>query len=745
MKNLAKLSFLFLILSLFYSCSNHQNSNNNFAIIYEDDSKIEIIEKAANISPSQAQYDWQKLETTAFLHFSINTFSDNEWGSGDESPKLFNPSELDAKQWVDVCKKADLKMIIITAKHHDGFCLWPSEFTEFSMKNSPYKNGNGDIVKELSEACKDAGIKFGVYLSPWDRHEKTYGTPQYNDFFLKQLSELLSNYGKIDEVWFDGACGEGENGKKQVYDWPKYYKLIRELQPDAVIAVAGPDIRWVGTESGYGRETEWSVVPAKMSDQDKIAENSQQKELDSGFKPLDMTDKDLGSRDVLYDAQKIVWYPSEVDVSIRPGWFYHKSQDNQVKTTEKLIDIYYSSVGRNSLLLLNIPPDRRGLIHENDQKVLEEWSSIIDATFEENLIKNSNIIASSEQKSTPILSVIDNDKSSFWAAKKEDSTAVISINFDSEQLFDVLMLKENIQIGQRIEKFILECFIDGKWIIIAEGTTVGYKRLIRFPAVKTKKVRVSILESRLNPTLMEIGLFKQPPAISITPESAIFKDQIEVELSSDDKDADIFYTVDGSTPDRNSKKYSAPILLNNTTTLKGVAIEKKGKKGICKSANFGKSEYEISSKNSFSEKYSAQGLKSLIDGFKGSLAYGDGFWQGYYGDDFEVIIDLSKIIKINSVGLSFLQNTKSWIFVPESVTLYISKDGDNYNSFFSESYVLEPDCREEILIKNFISEKSNVEGRFLKIVAKNIGKCPEWHKGAGASTWLFVDEISINK
>jgi alpha-L-fucosidase len=280
------------------------------------------------------------MELTAFAHFSINTFTDREWGVGDEDPQLFNPSQLDAKQWARVFKEAGMKMIILTTKHHDGFCLWPTKYTDHSVKSSPWRNGKGDVVREVAEACREFGLKLGIYLSPWDRHEPSYGdSPRYNEFFKNLLRELLTNYGEVAEVWFDGACGEGPNGKRQVYDWPGYYKVIRELQPNAVIAIMGPDVRWVGTESGYGRETEWSVVPSSLRGLTQLPTSLSQEALDSSFLPMDLTQADLGSRDRITHASALAWYPSEVDVSIRPGWFYRQSQDEQVKSPEKLFDI----------------------------------------------------------------------------------------------------------------------------------------------------------------------------------------------------------------------------------------------------------------------------------------------------------------------------------------------------------------------------------------------------------------------
>ncbi|MEQ6118200.1 alpha-L-fucosidase [Reichenbachiella sp. MALMAid0571] len=477
----------------------------NYVEISPSDSQEEIINKAARVTPSPKQLAWQKMGLTAFLHFGINTFSNREWGDGKEDPANFNPEQLDAEQWVKTCKKAGMKLIILTAKHHDGFCLWPSKYTDHSVKSSPWKNGTGDIVKELSQACQKHGMKLGIYLSPWDRNSQVYGTGEYNDYFVNQLTELLTNYGDVAEVWFDGANGEGPNGKKQVYDWQRYYTTIRKLQPDAVIAIMGPDVRWVGTESGYGRDTEWSVVPANTQDENKIAATSQQKT--GTFRPeVNAMAKDIGSREKLYSADKLVWYPSEVDVSIRPGWFYHPDQDDKVKSVEKLLDIYYSSVGKNSLLLLNIPPDTRGLIHENDAAILKKWREVLDQTFKVNLAKKAKMTFEKIPDTPNSKNLIDNNYDTYWLANKK--TPTIEIKLKGEKTFDRLMVQEQISVGQRIEKFKVEAKINGKWETLSEGTTIGYKRLLRFKEITTNELILTILESRANPALAEFGIYK---------------------------------------------------------------------------------------------------------------------------------------------------------------------------------------------------------------------------------------------
>ena len=468
--------------------------DNSHEPVHYDRTKRLILE-AANITPSPQQLAWQELEFIAFVHFTVNTFTDKEWGDGTEDPKIFNPTQLDTRQWVKVCKDAGMKMVILTAKHHDGFCLWPSIHTEHSVKNSPWRNGKGDVVGELAEACREAGLKLGLYLSPWDRHEPTYGdTEGYNAFYKSQLRELLSNYGEVTEVWFDGA--KGPNAKDMEYHWNDYYAIVRELQPNAVI-FNGPDIRWVGNESGYAREYEWSVMNRN----------------DSPFGFINCQQKDLGSLKALGDAKRLIWYPAETDVSIRPGWFYHPREDNRVKSVEKLLDIYFSSVGRNSVLLLNLPPDRRGLIHENDVKRLREFRKVLDAIFDKNLAAGATAKASQTRADDCAYgpdNILDGNKDTYWTTDDWVTTATIEISLPAKRTFNIADLGEHIKTGQRIEQFALEARIGGGWKQFAAGTTVGYKRLLRFDDVTTDRVRIRILGSRVRPTLSRFGLYHAP-------------------------------------------------------------------------------------------------------------------------------------------------------------------------------------------------------------------------------------------
>lgn len=494
--------YKFILPALFLS--NIAGAQQNFTIIKPGEKHDQIIAKAANITPSPRQLRWQQLELTAFFHFGINTYTNREWGTGKEDPKIFNPTKLDADQWVRVTKEAGFKQVILTAKHHDGFCLWPTKSTMHSVQSSPWKNGNGDVVKEVAEACKKYKIGFGIYLSPWDMNAASYGTEAYNDFFITQLTELLTQYGRVDEVWFDGANGEGPNGKKQVYDFNRWYAHIRKLQPSATIAVMGPDVRWVGTETGYGRETEWSVLPANNLDQNAVSADSQ-KEMNikpSGF----LSGSDIGGREKLINAKGLVWYPAETDVSIRPGWFYHKAEDQKVKTPEKLLDIYYHSVGKNGVLLLNIPPDTDGLISDSDVNSLQAWTKLREKTFKNNLIKGAAV---SSANGTGAKRILDDKYKTYWTTKGKDTTATLELTLKAESIFDVVSLQENITVGQRVEKFSIDYWDGTAWKQATKGTTIGYKRLIKFDPVKATKVRINIESSRLNPTLSQFGLYKQ--------------------------------------------------------------------------------------------------------------------------------------------------------------------------------------------------------------------------------------------
>ncbi len=478
-----KTIFTWLLASALVACTSQpQETYYEKQVVFPADATPEQkVDMVSRLVPTPQQLEWQQMEFTAFLHFGMNTFTGNEWGDGKESPELFNPSELDCEQWVKALKDGGFKMALITAKHHDGFCLWPTATTEYSVKNSPWKDGKGDVVRELRDACEKYGMKFGVYLSPWDRNAECYGdSPAYNKFFIEQLSELLTNYGEVHEVWFDGANGEGPNGKKQEYDWTAILAKIRELQPKAVTAIMGDDVRWVGNEGGMGRDTEWSATAMAPGSY------THKKEAMEALGINNMS-KDLGSRELIAKAQEAYWYPSEVDVSIRPGWFYHADQDERVRSLANLVNIYYRSVGCNSVLLLNIPPDKRGLIHEVDVQRIKELSEYINKTFANNYVENGNQV---------------------WKAEIGQSK---EYNVKANAMVNTFLIQEDIAKGQRVEDFLVEVYSNGAWQYAAEGTTVGYKRLLRFSDCTPEKIRVTVRSTRATANITNVGLYYAEP------------------------------------------------------------------------------------------------------------------------------------------------------------------------------------------------------------------------------------------
>jgi alpha-L-fucosidase len=453
--------------------------------------------------PSIRQLAWQDLEYYGFLHFTVNTFTDKEWGYGDEPESIFNPTDFNADHIAATAHLAGMRGLIITAKHHDGFCLWPSNYTEHSVKNSPWRNGKGDVIKELSDACGKYGLKFGVYLSPWDRNNKTYGTPEYITYYRNQLRELLTNYGEISEVWFDGANGgDGYYGGARetrtidritYYDWPETWKMVRQLQPNAVIfSDVGPDIRWVGNENGYAAETCWSMYSPKGEQNDAAA---------PGYTKYQEATE--GHRD------GTAWLPAECDVSIRPGWFYHESQDTLVKSPEKLFELYLQSIGRNGSLLLNIPPDRRGQFNSNDISALIEFKHIRDSVFSNDYAHTSNVTASNIRGNDNHFSpnkILDDDRNSYWACDDSILTPSLIIDLAKKINAKYILVQEYIPLGQRIESFTIEGFDGRAWQELAKGTTIGHKRILPLAPMMVSKIRLNILRSRACPVIENVEI-----------------------------------------------------------------------------------------------------------------------------------------------------------------------------------------------------------------------------------------------
>ncbi len=438
------------------------------------------VERLISVKPSKNQLALAEKPFYLFMHFGMNTATAREWGAGNEKAADFTIKKINAAQWVRCAVSAGATGIILTCKHHEGFCLWPSEYTSFSVK---YTDFEGDIVKMVSDECHKAGLDFGVYLSPWDMHEPTYGTPDYNDYFCNQLTELLTGYGEISEVWFDGA--KGANAKAFEYDWQRYYKLIRELQPGANIAVCGPDIRWVGNEGGKTRKSEFSVVPAYLRMAETVAEKSQQNAADAkDMQKRTSTDEDLGSRELLKNCPELCWYPAEVDVSIRKGWFYSKKTNLTVKSAKKLFNIYIRSVGNNCTLLLNVPPSDKGTIHMKDAMALRALGKKIR-----------------EMYSKPVI------VQKFGMLKETDG--VLDFAFNSEKKIRYIILKEDIRYSQRVEAF--DVYLkktNGKYIHVYSGTVIGSSKIVQLRGVKCSGARVVVRQSRSTPVMKEIGFYE---------------------------------------------------------------------------------------------------------------------------------------------------------------------------------------------------------------------------------------------
>jgi alpha-L-fucosidase len=482
------------------------------------DTEAIVRRKAAEVRPTPRQIAWQKDEVSAFVHFGMNTFTGQEWGDGRESPSLFNPTALDCGQWVRAAKSAGMSRMILTAKHHDGFCLWPSRFTEHCVRNSPWRGGRGDVVGEFVSACRAEGMGYGFYLSPWDRHEPTYGdSARYNQYFLNQLREVLTAYPGACEVWFDGACGEGPNGKRQEYDWRAYWLLIRELAPSAVISVRGPDVRWCGNEAGYTRPSEWSVVPM-----DGDGASWETSDLSLGGYLHDRQGKDLGSLSELMrrraDSAALAWYPSQVNTSIRPGWFYHAEEDDRVRSLEDLLGVYFGSVGGNGQFLLNLPPDRRGLLHENDVRRLSEFGEVLRQAFAADLLAGAGraVVTAEVAGGTSvgeIGSVTAGGEDTVWTTTDDAERATITAVLPGAVSANCLLLQEHIASGQRVEAFEVEVRVGGSWRRVGGGTVVGYRRLLRFEDTELTGVRVTLTAFRVRPTLSRVGLFRVPAAL----------------------------------------------------------------------------------------------------------------------------------------------------------------------------------------------------------------------------------------
>ena len=645
--------------------------------------------------PSGRQLVWHEMEFYAFVHFNMNTFTNMEWGFGNENPQLFNPSQLDCRQWAKVCKEAGMKGIILTAKHHDGFCLWPSSYTEHSVKNSPWKNGKGDVVRELSDACREYGLKFGVYLSPWDRNHADYGKPEYLNYFRNQLRELLTNYGEIYEVWFDGANGGngwygGANETRKIdnktyYDWENTYKIVRELQANAcMFSDAGPDIRWVGNEEGWARETNWcmlnkdSVAPGVVSDLEWLRSGQEN-----------------GTH----------WLPAEVDVSIRPGWYYHNSEDQKVKTLPKLLDIYYSSVGRNASLLINFPVDTRGLIHENDVEQILKLAETIKNDFSVNLVEGKKITSSNYRGNSKMYkpeNIIDNNPETYWATDDSVIRSSIIVDFGKSTEFNRVVLQEDIRFGQRIRNFSVEALVNNEWQLVDNQTTIGRKRILRFPNVVANQLRINIINSRAIPILANIGVYNAPKVII---EPIIQRNKSgEVSIQGFDNGLDIYFTTDGTNPTVQSTKYKEPFLLQKKSKVKAIVADP----GTGKTSPVSVGEFDVSK------------INWILKGGYEKDEHSDFMFDGNPETAFilgskmpvEIIVDLAD--NLNIEGFTYLPDQQRWNpGIISSFEFYVSMDGKNWGNPVSQGEFANIKNNPVLQKKDF----DPVKGRFIKFKA----------------------------
>jgi alpha-L-fucosidase len=583
-------------------------------VISSNDSSAVIAEKAAKVLPRANQTDWMRLERTFFLHFGVNTFNGVEWGSGREDPSIFNPYLLDANQWMSAMQNVGGKMIVLVCKHHDGFCLWPTRYTPHSVAASPWREGKGDEVREVANAARAHGIKLGVYLSPADLFQLrtnpkypggyygdgssnvlsviptdpasfksnpalgrtppagftnyTYVVDDYNRYFLNQLYELLTEYGPIAEVWFDGA--NPDRSVPETYDRRAWYDLIQRLQPEAVIAVKGPDVRWVGNENGVGRTTEWSVMPLSSSP--------------DTFTWPDQGAQDLGSRAKLKPGSYLWWYPAEVNTTIINGWFW--AANKRPKSAAQLIDVFYQSVGRNGNMLLNLSPDKRGLIPDNQLAVLSRMAQVVNDTFAVNLAAGGKLTADSSNAANGPSLAMDGNPDTWWEAAPGQTNATLTLTLPGDATFDVVLLQEAVDHrSQRIESFAIDTWNGSEWTTVDQQTTVGHKRILRLrsPAT-TSQVRIRITGSRLEPTLAEVGLFKQ--AVPVPPPVVSERDANgSVTISNADGYA-MVYTTDGTTPATNSTVYRSPIALPLGGTVQAASLTPSGRLGMVAAKSF---------------------------------------------------------------------------------------------------------------------------------------------------------------
>lgn len=646
--------------------------------------------------PTQKQMDWQEMEFYAFVHFSLNTFTNKEWGYGDESPELFNPTALDARQWARIAKESGMKGIILVAKHHDGFCLWPSAYTERSVKNSPWKNGKGDVVKELAEACREYNLKLGLYLSPWDRNNPDYGNPKYITYFRNQLTELLTNYGDVFEMWFDGANGgDGYYGGAdetrkintlEYYNWDETYKLIYRLAPKTLVWGVGPsEARWIGNEEGRANTTNWSLLRQK----DELAGKVHYTEFMSGHE----------------DGEK--WVPGEADVSIRPGWFYHAVEDDKVRSLDELVDIYYESVGRNATLLLNLPVDRRGLVNENDEERLKELVAVIKTDFNKELLAGSKVTADNVRGNDNQFgpkNTIDNDKNTYWAADDNVKGASVEFEFEKPTAINRILIQEYIKLGQRVKAFNVEVKTNGKWETIANETTIGYKRILRTKRVLADALKINITAAKASVVISNIQAYNAPTFVRIPTIQRDKKGEVTIKAEEGNS---IYYTVDGSVPSEKSILYKGAFAYNKAFTLKAIARNtKENISSAVKTAKYGVSK----------EKWKIIAVSS------GDLKTADRIIDGNPDTDWSFGGDANKLPQQLSIDMGAVRKITGFTYVPQQVgnNLNLISNYEFYTSTDNVKWIKQSQGEFSNIKNNPIEQVktfSKVTARYLRFVA----------------------------
>ncbi|NLR80006.1 alpha-L-fucosidase [Chitinophaga eiseniae] len=605
--------------------------------------------------PSKAQVAWNDMEYYMFIHFGPNTFTNKEWGHGDEDPKVFNPTHLDARQWARTAKLAGMKGIVITAKHHDGFCLWPSKYSTHTVRESAWKDGKGDVLAELSAACKEYGLKFGVYLSPWDRNHPEYGTATYNQVFANTLNEVLSGYGPVFEQWFDGANG---GNIKQPYDWNLFHSVVYKNQPNAVIfSDVGPGCRWVGNENGIAGTTNWSTLHVK------------------GFTPGAGGPPTKSLNEGNEDGEQ--WIPAECDVSIRPGWFYSPDTNDKVKSISHLLDIYYGSVGRNGNLILNVPVDREGLIHPNDSTRLMELRRVLDATFKNNLAKQAMVTATHTRSNNAAVKVAhlnDGTNSTYWATSDDATTAAITLTYKKPVTFNRVVLQEYIALGQRVKAFSVEILENGKMKEVARETTIGHKRILLLPDYTTTQVRINILDAKAAPVISEVQLYKAPGVLA-TPE--ISRDKAgHINITCASADPVIHFTTDGSMPGVKSPVFdkNTQLSLPKGGTVKAKALLKNGNASDLATAAFdvAPAKWQVIQADAAAKDHEAG---AAIDGNKATIYLTDRQATAKYPHEFQV--DLGETLSLK--GFTYTPATgESLGGIVYGYEFYTSADGKNW-------------------------------------------------------------------